>query len=441
MSSCFQHRAPITCNSDRARAARVKKRRTPPTLKPFGVVLSNCGKPPTEQDLPSAEAAIQRPTGTRSLRILHVVTAVDERSSYGGPLTVAVNQCLELRRRGHDARILAGWTGDGKPPDYLEGVPAHLFPARKVVPGGRFSGLLSPAMLVWLRRNAKGFDVGHLHTGRDLGPLSAGALLRLSRVPYTTQTHGMVMPDGRAKAKVLDRLLTRRVLEHAVARFVLTEVETAGMAQLLGPRSTSVRLPNGIGVSDVVRTPDEPLDVLFMARLHPRKRVMDFAQAAHILIQEGHDVRFSVVGPDDGDLAALMAFIARHPSLEGRLRYEGSISHDDTVPRLARAGIFVLPSVDEPFPMTLLEALAVGTPSICTTTCGVAADLRTDSAAMVIEAGATPLEMAMRLLIQDPQRRLALSAAAQRTARSRYSMQAVGNRLLMAYRQEAQVLT
>ena len=85
------------------------------------------------------------------MRILHVVTLVDDASSYGGPLTVAVNQCRELRRRGHDARILAGWSGRGTPPDELEGVPAQLFPVRSVVPGMRFSGLFSPALVAWLR--------------------------------------------------------------------------------------------------------------------------------------------------------------------------------------------------------------------------------------------------------------------------------------------------
>src|SRR4051812_45446721 len=135
------------------------------------------------------------------MRILHVVTLVDDRSSYGGPLTVAVNQCRELRRLGHDARILAGWAGLGNPPIELEGVPAHLFRVRSVVPGMRFSGLLSLSMLTWLHRNATTFDVAHLHAARDLVPLAAGTLLRKAGVPYATQTHGMVLPDRRASAR------------------------------------------------------------------------------------------------------------------------------------------------------------------------------------------------------------------------------------------------
>ncbi len=372
------------------------------------------------------------------MRILHIVTLVDDRSSYGGPLTVAINQCHELRQRGHDARILAGWAGEGPPPTELEGVPAHLFRVRSVVPKMRFSGLLSFSMLNWLRRNARSFDVAHVHAARDLVPLLAGAFLRLNRVPYTTQTHGMVLPDERRSAQVIDQLLTLRVLRHAKVRFVLTDHETAAMSQLLGDgeRSATVRLPNGIAVHEVIRSPSNPLDVLFMARLHPRKRVMDFAAAALALVEEGHEARFSVVGPDDGELDLLQDFITLNPILDGRLFYEGAIAHGAAVPRLALAGVFVLPSINEPFPMTLLEALAVGTPSICTTSCGVASDLRQDDAALVVEPGAEPLEEALRLLIQNPDRRLELSTSGQQTARSRYSMQTVGNRLLTAYRDE-----
>ena len=373
------------------------------------------------------------------MRILHVVTLVDDQSSYGGPLTVAVNQCRELISRGHDARILAGWAGAGPIPEELEGVPAHLFTVRGLIPGMRFSGLISGAMLTWLHRNAKTFDVAHLHAARDLVPLSAGMVLRRAKVPYTTQTHGMVRPDRRLAARAIDRLLTGRVLRNATARFVLTDTEDRAMVDLLGKNASTVRLPNGVAVHDEARTMTEPLDILFMARLHPRKRVMDFAQAAATLIQEGHSVQFSVVGPDDGDLLLLEEFIAAYPSLSGRLRYEGALPHDAAVSRLAQAGVFVLPSVDEPFPMTLLEALAVGTPSICTTSCGVANDLAWDGAALVVDPGVIPLVEALRQLIQDRAYRHSLSDTARQTARTRYSMEAVGNQLLSAYPPEASI--
>ncbi len=167
---------------------------------------------------------------------------------------------------------MAGWVGDGTPPTELEGVPAHLFKVRSIVPRVRFAGLLSLPMIVWLQRHAKTFDVAHLHTARDLVPLSAGAVLRRARVPYTTQTHGMVLPDQRPAARAIDVFLTFPVLRNATARFVLTDHEDNAILNLLGAESPTVRLPNGISVQDTMRPSPQALDVLFMARLHPRKR-------------------------------------------------------------------------------------------------------------------------------------------------------------------------
>ena len=257
-----------------------------------------------------------------------------------------------------------------------------------------------------------------LHTARDLVPLCAGRILARAGVPYTTQTHGMVLPDSRRQARIIDRLLTLQVMRSAKTRFVLTDDEDAALGDLLGPRSSRQRLPNGIALSDTPppSASGDELDVLFMARLHPRKRVMDFAQAALTLVSEGHAARFSVVGPDDGDLPNLQEFVAAHPILTGRLVYEGALPHEAAIPRLARAGVFVLPSVDEPFPMTLLKALALGTPAICTNSCGIAADLECDGAALVMRPGAGPLESALRSLITDTAARATLADAVRNSA-------------------------
>ena len=366
------------------------------------------------------------------MRILHVVTLVDDSSSYGGPLTVAINQCTELIRRGHDARILAGWRGEGQPPKHLENVPAYLFPVHPVLPGLRFSSLFSIPMTYWLYRSARAFDVAHIHAARDLVPLVAAAQLRRAGVPYTTQTHGMVNPDQRRTARVLDRFATLPVLRAAGTRFVLTDAEEDAVIDLLDGSAPVTRLANGIALPAQRNVPDGLLDVLFLARLHPRKHVLDFARAALTLLGEGINARFSVCGPDDGDLPALAALIERAQPGR-RLRYEGPLPHEDAMKRLREAAVFVLPSVDEPFPMTLLEALANGVPSICTSSCGLADDLRRERAALVIEPGERSLTTALRQLIADPQLRDDLAARAVEVADRSYSVAAVGDVLLRTY--------
>src|SRR5512133_1426696 len=126
------------------------------------------------------------------MRVLHVVTLVTLDGAFGGPVRVAVNHVRELRRRGHDAMVVAAASGfAGKLPDHVEDVPARLFPARRVAPLG-FSGLIAPGMLAWLRREMPTCDVVHIHLARDLITLPLALLAQRLGVRYVVQPHGMI---------------------------------------------------------------------------------------------------------------------------------------------------------------------------------------------------------------------------------------------------------
>lgn len=409
------------------------------------------------------------------MRVLHVVTLVDDDRSVGGPLTVALEHCRELRARGHDARLAAGWRGEGSPPTELDGVPVHLFGVTGLVPGLRFSGLYSRGLSRWLAAHAGDFDVAHVHLARDLVPLLAARRLLRSGVPIVTQTHGMVMPDSRPHARLVDALLTRPALTGAAARFVLTSREHAGLGQILARHGDEPRrdvgltmLRNGIRADAVahLRRIDQPMsqpmnqpsmagrsltvahsgtalqpdgagtapvDVLFLARLHPRKRVLDFSSAAAVLAARGVPARFAVVGPDDGDLPALQEMLAQNPELARVLTYEGPLGHDAALERLAAADVFVLPSVDEPFPMALLEALAVGTASVCTTGCGTAAELSALGAVAVVEPGVEDLAARLSGLVADDEARAAQVRAGVQAVTGPFSQAQVVDRLVEQY--------
>jgi glycosyltransferase involved in cell wall biosynthesis len=370
------------------------------------------------------------------MRILHVVTLVDDQASYGGALTVAVNQCIELRRRGHDARIVGGWRGSGQAPTQLEGVPAHLFRVRPVAPGLHFSGLFSPGLLRWVRDHVGSFEIAHVHLARDLVPLSVAALLRRAELPYVVQTHGSLTPDPRRAARTVDRALTRNTLLGARHIFVLTPEERDVVARVAGSAERISLLRNGIVLPDRVPASISagPADVLFLGRLQPSRRVMAFAAAAERLVTDGVDATFAVVGPDGGDLKALRRFIVARPALRNRLRYEGVLAHDRAVERLRRADLYVLPSVDDQaYPMSLLEAMAAGVPSICTTMCGLAGTLAREGAAIVANPTDDALYGAMRRLLTDHTGRARLSARAAATAASAFSMTAVAEVLEEEY--------
>jgi glycosyltransferase involved in cell wall biosynthesis len=284
--------------------------------------------------------------------------------------------------------------------------------------------------LLALQRELPRYDVVHVHLGRDLITLPAAWLAQKANIPYVTQTHGMISADQRLRARGLDSLLTRRLLVGAERNFVLTGIEQQGLSSVVEGLRLQI-LPNGVPLPGLADEPNRG-DVLFCSRLHPRKRPMAFVEMASELISRGVDARFAMVGPDEGELEAVQGAI-RRGRLEGRLTYEGARPYEQVGERLARCKVFVLPSVDEPYPMVLLEALARGRPVVCTSGCGIAPELAATGAALVVEPSAAALADAVHQLLSSESDRAALSRAARAAAGTTFSIDSVAATLERTY--------
>ena len=365
------------------------------------------------------------------MRIAHVVTYVSSDGAFGGPVAVAVAHAKELARRGHEVDLLAGW--DGEAQLEIEGVNVLLFQARKTLPGG-FSGLTSRALQRHMRLKAKQYDVIHVHLARDLVTLPVAHLVSRRGSKFVAQTHGMVMPDLRLKARVLDALAMRTTLRKADALLALTEEEAAGLTTITADGSNIHTITNGIDLPSTQTRPAPSIpQVVFLARLHPRKRVMAFAEAARNLIAAGSIATFHVVGPDEGDLLALMCFVESE-CLNGSLMYEGAIGSGQAPERLSKAAVYVLPSFGEIVPMTVLEAISVGTPVVITNDCGLADELRFRKAAAVTDGSVEALTSAIDAILEDPALAKSLRNNARIAVSEVYSICAVVDRLETIYR-------
>jgi glycosyltransferase involved in cell wall biosynthesis len=324
------------------------------------------------------------------VRIVQTVTLASDDGAFGGPLAVAIAQCRELVRRGHDVTLLAGW--DGKLDLRIPGVRVVLSQGQRI-PGAGFSGVRAPALLAWLSKNQLEIDLVHIHAGRHALDLELANRARRLGLPYVLQTHGMMMPHSGPIARVLDRTLTKPLLRAASAVLVLTEEEAAGIREI---ESTSrvQRVRNGLALVDRPAAHDsQSPEVLFLARLHPRKRVLAFAEMAKLLTEKGLEARFTVVGPDEGDLNGLEHFRRTHPDVP--LVYEGTVSPGQGAARIALADVYVLPSHGEVFPVTVLESLAAGTAVVLTEDCGIAERLDAAEAASISDG--TPDDLASRV--------------------------------------------
>lgn len=367
------------------------------------------------------------------MKILQIVTLVTPDGAYGGPVRVAVNQTRALLEAGHEVTLAAAANGfEGSLPQVFDDVPVKLFRALQAVPGAGFAGICAPSLHPWLIRESARADVVHIHMGRDLITLPCPAISSSRGVPYVLQTHGMVMPSKHMVSPLIDGLWTRPALQKAARIFYLTDAERQGLREVGGNNVSLERLVNGVPLPAQSVVAEQHLEVLFLARLHSRKRPLFFVEMAARLHERFPKVRFSMVGPDEGEGDAVQGAIIRL-GLSDVVRWEGALEPNEVTRRVSQSTIYVLPSVDEPFPMTVLEAMALGKPVVVTDTCGLAEYVSESAAGAVVGPSIESLIDAVANLLSDSELRTAAGWNAKLLAQDKFSMKPVAAQLSSVY--------
>jgi len=366
------------------------------------------------------------------MRILQVATLFSPDGQYGGPTRVALNQSAELASRGHEVTIAGAARGYAKLPDQLNGIPAKLFAAKSILGRSGFAWTYAPGLTAWVRGNWTEFDTVHVHFARDLVVMPVAASARRREIPYVLQTHGMVVPTDHPLAAPLDRMWTRNILRDAHAVFFLDSSERELLMSVAGPDLRLVNLGNGVpeyATARSDRAPGRVPEVLFAARMHTRKRPVVFVEMAKELLASGIDARFTLVGPDEGEGPALKAVLDGDP----RIAWEGALCPDAIPARMAQADVYVLPSVQEPFPMSVLEAMSVGLPVIVTADCGLAPIIEESACGTVTDPSVPSLTAAVSAMLRDHARARSMGERGKQAVLEHFGMRRVGDRLVNTY--------
>lgn len=372
------------------------------------------------------------------MKILQIVTLITPDGAYGGPVRVAVNQARALSDAGHDVTLAAAAAGfEGALPTEFDGVPVRLFPVRRMLPGIGFAGLTSPALLRWLWKALPAADIVHVHLARDFVTLPAAQMARKKRLPYVVQTHGMIDRSSHPLALPLDAIFTRPILRRASKLLYLTSKELADVTCVAGGSVATAHLPNGVPIHKAVCNEDEKtVEVLFLARLHERKRPLYFVEMAKRLHAQHPTVRFRLVGPDEGEGTRVRAAI-RAAKMGSALEWEGAIGPHETIERMRQAALYVLPSINEPFPMSVLEAMSLGIPAVVTQSCGLHEAIASAGAGAVTDETIDSLVEAVTALLERPDELRAAGERAGSLIRSSFGMNAISSTLEALYRDSA----
>jgi glycosyltransferase involved in cell wall biosynthesis len=154
--------------------------------------------------------------------------------------------------------------------------------------------------------------------------------------------------------------------------------------------------------------------IVFTGQWLRAKGTRYLAQAFAVIADRHADAELTCIGTG-ADAATVLREFAE--PVRARVRVLPSVSRETMVEELARADLFLFPSLSEGFSGALIEAMAAGLPVIATPA-GAARDLLRDghNAIVVGAADAAALAAAACVIMDDAERRGALGAAARETA-------------------------
>lgn len=204
------------------------------------------------------------------------------------------------------------------------------------------------------------------------------------------------------------------------------------------PEAAPTKVVNGSGVNvDDFVVADFPMQdlqpapkFLLIARLLGDKGVREYAHAAQRLKAKYPQAQFDLVGwiddnPDSIAQHELDAWVG-----EGVVRFWGKL--DDVKPAIAACSVYVLPSYREGTPRTVLEAMAMGRPTITTDAPGCRETVIDEhNGYLVAVKSVDELAAAMEKYILQPERITAMGQAARQLVERRFDVHAV-NRTMLA---------
>lgn len=348
----------------------------------------------------------------------------------GGAEWQSVLSAAELTRRGEEVVLVTAYPGN----DYAEFIRQRGVRLVAVPAGGRLRAARLWRLARYLRRER--FDVVHVFKGPGYsGRLAA----RLAGIPRIFAGYRGLTRDG-AAARWANRWLARGqpgwivnseflkrafVDAYGVPPAKVHVVPNAVVAERFESRLTrdEARARFGIG-------PGDGAVVTILANLRRVKNHAMFLRVAKRLAEGRAAARFLVAG--DGPERGALERAAADLGVTGCVRFLGKCQE---VPDLFRAtDVCVLTSVSEGLPNVLIEAASAGVPCVSTDN-GGAADVVADGETGYLVAVDDDEAMAARLaeMLADPARRDEMGRAAREHVARRFSMEALGARLLAVY--------
>ena len=302
------------------------------------------------------------------MKIVHIVDSME----VGGAETIIALLCRQHRLQGHNPMVACLYSiGSLGTKLQAEGFEVTLHhPSTPVA--------LTSNLYKMFRRHSP--DVVHCHNATAAIMACVPAYIAGVKTTIVTR-HGLVSPPY-IRGRELKFAVASRFCQKIVA--VCEEARRNLSAAPFAAKHKIVRIYNGVPPvkRQASSSPPKAFTPLHVGRLAAVKNQESLLRAFALAKQQVSDLYLWIVG--SGPLEAKLHLLARELGVEASIQFFGEVS--DLGPIYNAADIFIMSSTSEGLPMSLLEAMSAGLPSIVTDVGGMAEVANLSGAAAVVPA-------------------------------------------------------
>jgi len=186
----------------------------------------------------------------------------------------------------------------------------------------------------------------------------------LFKAPLVISAHGSIHQFGGFPYNILKKIhnkMMKKYIDNVSLFLGSTNAEKDHLYEYGIPENKLAVLPLGTTTLNISRNPSKKLSVIYVGRLTITKNIDLLIKAVHLCKRSDFDL--IIAGEDFGMLNKLKA-LTKKLDLEKRIIFKGRISENEKINLLSEATIFVHPSLEDVFSLSLIEAAGAGMPAI-----------------------------------------------------------------------------
>jgi len=375
--------------------------------------------------------------------LLNVLLATDYFPPHvgGGVEEVTHDVAQELVKLGHQVAVVTLDACNASPTEDLDGI--HVYRARTVDLTGTFGvqSAISTEVVGLMREvcRKEQSDVLHANNLYFFTTIAACLNLRALRKPLVTTLHvgSITEMEGKVRyaAGLYERLVGRWILRKS-SRIVAVSQAVKRYAESLDVEPSKISVvPNSVDplkFRPIIRgdRADGIVRVGFIGRLISNKGPQYLVEAAPRILRDFSDVQFLVAG--NGLMLQELEHRVHQLGVESAFRFLGTVPSN--VEFLKSCDIMVRPSLTDGMPLTVLEAMACGIPTVASRVGGTSEILQDGDTGFLVEPrNVDELVSRISTLVADSNLRLEMGGRARKFIERYYSWNQVAAQLSVVY--------